>query len=102
MSALEDTLVLHIRAVGLPAPEREFCFAPPRRWQFDLSWPSRKLAAEVEGGTWIQGRHSRGSGMRKDAEKYNAAALAGWRVLRFTSDMIRDGSAILTLERAIK
>jgi very-short-patch-repair endonuclease len=102
MSALEETLVLHIRAVGLPAPEREFYFAKPRRWRFDLCWPGRKVAAEIEGGTWVQGRHSRGSGMRKDAEKYNAAALDGWRVLRFTADMIRDGSAISTLERAIQ
>lgn len=102
MSALEDTLVLHIRAVGLPAPEREFCFAMPRRWRFDLCWPGRKLAAEIEGGTWVQGRHSRGAGMRKDAEKYNAAVLDGWKVLRFTADMVRDGSAIQVLERAIR
>lgn len=101
MSQLEDTLVFGIRAVGLPAPEREFYFAKPRRWRFDLCWPSRKLAAEVEGGTWVSGRHSRGSGMRKDAEKYNTATLDGWRVLRFTTDMVQDGSAILVLERAL-
>lgn len=102
MSALEDSLVFSIRAVGLPTPEREFVFAKPRRWRFDLCWPARKLAVEVEGGTWVNGRHSRGSGMRKDAEKYNAATLAGWRVLRFTNDMIRDGVALGTIERAFE
>lgn len=102
MSALEDTLVFGIRAVGLPAPEREFYFAKPRRWRFDLCWADRKLAAEVEGGTWVSGRHSRGAGMRKDAEKYNTAVLYGWRVLRFTSDMVRDGSALQVLERALR
>lgn len=101
MSHLEDALVFGIRALGLPNPEREVVFAPPRRWRFDLAWPSRKLAAEIEGGTWVSGRHSRGAGMRKDAEKYNTAALAGWMVLRFTGDMVTDGTALLVLEKAL-
>lgn len=102
MSALEDQLVWQLRAVGLPAPTRELRFAPPRRWRFDLAWPERQqVAVEVEGGTWVRGRHSRGAGMRKDAEKYNAAMLAGWRVLRVTSDMIADGSAVAVIEQAL-
>jgi hypothetical protein len=102
MSGLEDALVFGIKAIGLPYPEREFRFAPPRRWRFDLAWPQRKLSVEVEGGTWVQGRHTRGAGMRGDCEKYNAAVLDGWRVLRFTSDMIRDGSALGIVERALR
>ena len=101
MSRLEEQLVLHIRAARLPAPEREYVFAAPRRFRFDLAWPAQKLAVEVEGGTWVQGRHGRGSGMRTDAEKYNLAALAGWRVLRVTTDMVRDGSALTWIERAL-
>lgn len=102
MSHLEESLVFAVKVCGLPLPEREYRFLPPRRWRFDLAWPPRKLAAEIEGGTWITGRHSRGSGMRSDAEKYNAATLAGWKVLRFTSDMVRDGSAVSVLEQALR
>lgn len=101
MSHLEDTLVFQLQALHLPAPEREHVFAKPRRWRFDLAWTDRKLAAEVEGGTWVNGRHSRGSGMRKDCEKYNSAAALGWTVYRFTGDMVTDGSAVTTLETAL-
>lgn len=76
------------KARGLPAPEPEWVFAMPRRWRFDWAWPTQKVALEVEGGVWIQGRHSRGAGMVKDMEKYNRAAALGWRVLRVTPNQL--------------
>lgn len=87
------------RFLPMPTPEHRFDLS--RRWRFDRAWLNCKLAVEIEGGTWVKGRHSRGSGMRKDAEKYNAAILQGWRVLRFTGDMVKDGSAIGVVERAL-
>jgi len=102
VSLLEDDLLFQMKAYRLPAPEREHVFAKPRRWRFDFAWPDRKLAAEVEGGTWVRGRHSRGAGMRKDADKYNQAAIMGWYVLKLTSDMVKDGSAIQTVKDALK
>ena len=39
------------------------------------------------------GRHTRGSGFAKDCENYNLAALDGWSVYRFTTGMVKDGSA---------
>jgi len=93
-SNLEDTLYRQMGAAGLPLPEREYRFAPPRRWRFDFAWSDRKLAVEVEGGIWVRGRHNRGAGFARDCEKYNTAALLGWWVLRFTPGMIRNGAAI--------
>ena len=93
-------LVLQIRAVGLPHPVEEYRFCK-RRWRFDLCWPDRKLAFEIEGGTWVQGRHTRGAGFRKDIEKYNAATLLGWRVFRVTTDMVVDGSALKLIEEIL-
>jgi very-short-patch-repair endonuclease len=63
-----------------------------------------RLAIEVEGGTWAKGggRHNRGTGFEKDAEKYNTAALAGWIVLRFTGNMIKSGLAIQQIQRAFE
>ena len=102
MSHLEDAFLFQLKAIRLPAPELEHVFAKPRRWRFDFAWVSLKIAAEVEGGTWVRGRHSRGAGMRKDAEKYNTAILLGWKVYRFTGDMVTDGSAVRTLEQALR
>lgn len=69
-------------------PEYEFKFHPTRKWRFDLAIPHHRIAIEIEGGTWNGGRHSRGAGFRGDCEKYNEATKMGWRVLRYTPDMI--------------
>lgn len=90
-----------ISAVGLPPPIREYRFAPPRRWRFDYCWPDRRIALEIEGGTWNGGRHVRGKGYERDCQKYNAATLAGWTVLRVTTPMVRDGRALALLEQAL-
>lgn len=49
-----------------------------------------RVAVECDGGTYSGGRHTRGDGYRRDAEKLNAAAALGWRVFRVTADMLRD------------
>jgi len=47
-----------------------------------------KIAIEAEGGVWTGGRHTRGGGYTKDAEKYNAAVVLGWRVLRYPAGLV--------------
>lgn len=76
------------RAFDLPEPVAEYRFHPVRKWRFDWAWPERKIAVEVDGGVWVQGRHNRGSGYLADMEKLNAAAEAGWRVFRFATGRI--------------
>ena len=93
MSEGEELFALHCKVKGL-SPVREWSFAKPRRWRFDFSWPKEKLAVEIEGGTWINGRHNRGSSIEAEMEKYNTAALLGWTVLRFTTAMVKSGAAI--------
>lgn len=94
-------LAQQIQLAGLPMPQAEYPFAKPRRWRADWAWPDRMLLAEREGATWTRGRHSRGAGYRKDCEKYNAAQMLGYTVLRFTVDMERDGSALRCLTEAL-
>ena len=101
-SDLEAALANQIRVTGLPEPEREYRFHPTRRWRFDFAWPDYMLAAEVEGGVWAQGRHTRGSGFIKDCIKYNEAVILGWSVVRFAGAMITDGEALDYLERMLE
>lgn len=71
----------------------EFRFHPVRRWRFDWADPPRKIAVEVEGITHYGpaiGRHQSASGIEGDMEKYNAAIVIGWAVLRYSQRMIKD------------
>lgn len=88
---------LACKAVGLPMPEAEFAFAKHlgRRFRADFCWPPERVILEVEGGTWVQGRHSRGEA---DHEKYNLAASLGYLVFRTVPKKAGD----LALFRLIK
>ena len=95
---LEDRFELLCNEAGLPKPDMEFRFNSPRRWRFDFAWPEQMIAVEVEGGTRNRGRHTRHDGFKKDCEKYNTAQLMGWRVFRFTSDMVLYGDCTEFIE----
>lgn len=102
MSDSEDLLLSQIRGSGLPEPILEYRFARPRRWRADFAFIQQMLLVEVEGGTFIRGRHTRGRGFEQDCEKYNAATLMGYRVFRFTTGMVERGEALLLLEQVLK
>ena len=59
----------------------EHKFHPVRKWRFDFCFPEQRVAVEVQGGIFIQGRHSRGAALLKEWEKLNTAAAMGFRVL---------------------
>lgn len=100
-STLEQELAWQIHVTGLPTPVREYRFLPPRRFKFDFAYPDRKLAVEVNGAIWTQGRHTRGTGASSDAEKLSLAAIHGWRVIVVVGEQIRDGRAIQWIEQAL-
>jgi len=100
-SRWEDLLARQIATAQLPAPAREYRFHPVRKWRFDFAWLPQTLSAEVEGATFAGGRHTRGVGFAADTEKYNAAVLLGWRVLRFTHVQIKSGEALKTIREAL-
>jgi very-short-patch-repair endonuclease len=105
--AMHDQFAADCRARQMPTPRRELQFALEmleRRWKFDFAWPEYMVAVEVEGLVYrtcydaprpgaqrvltVYGRHASPQGIKDDMEKYNAAALLGWYVLRFERDMI--------------
>ena len=97
-SPLERAFLTRLRQQGFPEPVREFKPIPNRRWRVDFAWPEYGLLVEIEGGTWSGGRHTRGKGFEDDCRKYGRLVLDGWRVLRFTSGMVEDGSALEMLD----
>lgn len=101
ISDLEETLWYQIRVAGLPIPIREYRFCMTRKYRADFAWPAEMLIVECEGGTWSRGRHVTGAGFSADCEKYNLAALLGFRILRFTSKEIQNGEALRTIEKAL-
>lgn len=102
MSDLEDTLIFQLKALGASEPVREWRFHPIRKWRFDLSWPERLIAVEVQGGVWSQGKHGRGSGVAKDYEKLNTAQIMGWKVLQFETSSVNSGEAAELIMKVIK
>lgn len=110
MSALEASLELQLRALKVQPPQREYHFAAHhvglgpglrkrladadlKNWRFDFAWPDHRFACEVEGGTWIGGRHSRGKGFQEDCLKYHHAMRLGWTVYRCDSSLVSNGRA---------
>lgn len=100
-SKLEVLFLSLVREAGLPEPEPQLRLVPGRKFAFDFSWPEAKLTVEVQGGTWVKGGHSSGSGIAKDAEKSILAQLEGWRVFPVTSNQIKSGEAIEWVTRGL-
>ncbi len=87
--------------LGVEAVE-EYVFHPDRKWRFDLAIPSHKIAIEVEGGVWTNGRHTRGSGFLGDMEKYNAGTSLGWRIIRVVPEELTKTKTMKTLKQMIQ
>lgn len=81
--------------------EQEFEFHPKRKWRADFHLVGKKILVEVEGGIWSGGRHTRGKGYIGDMEKYNAATMMGFQVLRFSTDQVKSGLAIQQIEKMV-
>ncbi len=86
---------------GLSRPVPEHRFHPDRKWRFDYAWLKLKVALEIDGGAYSQGRHTRGKGFIKDQEKRNEALLLGWKVFHCVPQDVKDGSVFELLKRAL-
>lgn len=105
-SSAEILLGVQLEQAGIPF-EREFRFAPPRRWRADFAvrgplWTTApSILVEIDGGAFVAGRHSRGTGVENDAEKQSAAAILGYRVIRATPRQVEDGRCLEWIEAAL-
>lgn len=95
---------------GLPKPIAEYRFHPRRQWRLDFAFQQTdvhgaryvQLAVEIDGGGFVNGRHSRGKGIENDCEKYAEAMVLGWCVLRVTPKQVASGQALTWIQQLLK
>lgn len=100
-SDLEMALLTRLEHAGLPLGETQYPVVVGRQFKFDRCWPSHRVAVEVQGGLWVAGAHSRGSGVERDCLKLSMAAAVGWRVLPISRAMIESGEAVRLIAEAL-
>lgn len=111
----EANLVLecHLRELGFDRFVREYQFHPKRKWRFDyLLEPDTDsfgdVAIEIEGGVHrfknsrgqtIVGHHHHQKGYQSDMEKYREAAAMTFKVFRFSTEEVLNGTARAFIEK---
>ena len=98
LSLGEETLAQHLTAYKISF-RREVRLIADRQWRWDFIVAD--LAIEIHGGTWSRGAHSRGAGQVRDFTKQNAAVLAGYRPLTFTTEQVAAGEAVNVIVAAL-
>lgn len=73
--------------------ESEYKFHHKRQFRFDMAIPEKKIAIEYEGIHSDKSGHTTVVGYNKDSVKYNLALTEGWRVLRYTSNTMKNAAA---------
>jgi hypothetical protein len=101
-SLAEDVLLNRISMLRLPKPETQVKLIPGRRFRFDVVWPEYKVAVELQGGVYRNGRHVRGAGYESDAEKSALAQALGYMVLYVTPQQVRKGVAGVLIMQALE
>jgi very-short-patch-repair endonuclease len=82
-SELETRMIQLLRAHGLPDPVRQYeVRLAGRTVRFDLAYPGRLVAIELDGRAPHWGRER----WQSDHDRRNEVELAGWRMLAFTWD----------------
>ena len=99
---LHKLMLAQLKEIVPETHELEYRFHPERRWRFDIAYPAIKVAIEIHGGVYAQGRHTRGKGFTNDREKMNEAHGLGWKVFEFTTQDVENGKAAHAFERYYK
>jgi len=97
----------HYAKLPTPICEYEFAKAKGRKWRFDVAFPDKGIAVEIEGVTYqrgsgfLGGRHVSVKGFKGDIEKYATAFALGWSILRVLPEHVTSGQALRWLEQRL-
>src|SRR5690348_16347076 len=99
LNEAETVVAVHLRELGLYC-KTNYKFHATRKWELDvaeytlpLDQQRPKIAVEIEGASWVNGRHTRGKGFERDCEKYAEAQIAGFIIFRVTTEQALAGYA---------
>lgn len=81
---INHTLEVFAKEKGLKL-STEYVFHQGRKWRFDWSFNDIKVFIEYEGIISKKSRHTTITGFTGDTDKYNTAAMDGWRMYRYTA-----------------
>lgn len=96
---LEDELAYQLDVSGIEY-ERQYKAIPDRRFKYDFRIGN--LLIEIQGGVYQYApSHASAAGIRRDCEKVNLAVANGYKILLFTSDMVKSGWALRMIEEVI-
>lgn len=103
-----DPFIALVKAHGLPEPETEVVFLPPRKFKADYCWRDERIVVEKNGGVFMRnaktgaGAHALPSNILRDYEKCNLAQLAGWTYLQFTPKQLLQTETIEMLKTVFR
>jgi very-short-patch-repair endonuclease len=66
--------------------KRQFTPIPNRKFRCDFYIQKYNLVIEIQGGIFSGGRHTRGMGYSDDCKRENILTLAGYRILKLTTE----------------
>jgi very-short-patch-repair endonuclease len=92
----ETLMAIHLRELGLDF-QTQVKFHATRKWRWDFVVEDN-IAIEIDG--YHDGRH--GAGYGADNEKQNFGTMAGYRVLRFSTQDVSTGRAKAWLAENLK
>ena len=101
MNIGEETLAAQLAQAGI-AFERQYAYAHGRKLRADFALPEYRLLVAVEGGIFSRKAHGSVTGVLKDMERGNEAAIAGFFMLRVTPDEVADGRALALVQRFLE
>ena len=98
----ENALDFQLKSLNLQY-EREALFLESREFRADFLFRMEKLIVEVDGGQWMEkGAHNTGMAIERDRERDANAMMIGYRVLRVTPSMVKDGRALCYIENLLR
>lgn len=86
-SELERAFLSLVKGAGMAVPRAQVTlpWLPVAGGRVDFAYPDERLVVELDGRRW----HGRDSRREADLRRDHSAALAGWRVLRFSWHQVR-------------
>jgi len=87
--ALLKELELYLSKYGEVVKEKKISdFGIQRKFRYDYFLPKLQTAIEINGGSYIGGRHNFGEGYERDLMKFNLTMAIGLRLFQFTYSML--------------